>query len=1071
MDDGPLDMRSWHPPDSAAAMLDGFLDRLEAGAVRVGVRQRLNAHRLLAAVILRGAGPEDFAYVRDMFTSLLATSDDEQTTIAAAFERDCAQILDPRRLRVHTVAPVLPVPVPAPAPGAPPKSPGWFSRLDPYRVAGIVIIISASTVVGFMSMKPVLGPGTATITEPTMPTIPGGDNNSGTGGQTPVEGAWTARQLLEDLARRNPPVLPTLREIWRTGWPPREATGGRQFTLAEAVRRTGIDPDRPLEIRLSTVQDQLILAFGEFGLFPVPSGEAAEPGGDIDTMLSQALRAYASDAQRRAQLIQLSTRPRVGRIAAIRGAAANIGSDTNPFFVAIRRALAEAPIDETIDRALAVALSNQTLPTGAFADATWQPSPPAAAHVPPPWLRWWLAAIPLVIFAGWLWNWRRDRAEHYRRLFARKRPLDHSLVLKAPGDIISTRTDKPYVKGVAHGLGARQTVGMTDIDAPRTVARMAAKGGFFDPVPGRITATPAYLFFIETRSPLDLEARRLDLLRQRLAAAGLDTKRYFYTQTPVALYERFGGPPLPLEEVAARDDDRRLVIMGEGAGFVDPATLKPASWTRGLEVWHERAMLSSKPVASWGAEERAIARDLELSLGRATIEGLAALPELLGLDSEADKPAMRAYGFASGQDLKPLPLPLRSDPYRWLAPAPPETERDDWWPVLEYRLSLYLDQAGLDWLKALAVYPALTWELTLYLGRGLKDAGGIELYAEPRLAALTRLPWLREGRMPEWLRDAMIATLDPQLRKATVALIAGIVAPVKGADRTVEVLREQQRPWIGDLGQTPAEDRLFLDTFAEGAESAAIDLPEEMAGRLTPVRLELFRHALKVFAAALIFAAAAFWLTPDPADGILRSGGYLPVAALFLAAALGWSILNGWRGRIARALTAAIERLRPRAQPKLLEPPSEAPTTSLVDAEAPFIYVSYINEDRERAERLAADLRREGANLWLPHEHVTPASPEIYPSDRAAGILSILTSASRSAGFIINYHAGTDVGRSKPMTIVMLEPVEIEDTRLRSAVLDMTGSAYGGNIEYLARKLLSQTRAAESQAGQKQVAT
>ena len=111
--------------------------------------------------------------------------------------------------------------------------------------------------------------------------------------------------------------------------------------------------------------------------------------------------------------------------------------------------------------------------------------------------------------------------------------------------------------------------------------------------------------------------------------------------------------------------------MGEGTGFIEPATLKPEAWTHTLEVWQERAMLSSKPVGSWGAEERAIARDLDLSLGRATIEGLTALPELLGLDSEADRPAMRAYGFSGGLDLKPLPLPLRSDPYRWLASAPP----------------------------------------------------------------------------------------------------------------------------------------------------------------------------------------------------------------------------------------------------------------------------------------------------------------------------------------------------------------------------------------------------------------
>jgi hypothetical protein len=636
-------------------------------------------------------------------------------------------------------------------------------------------------------------------------------------------------------------------------------------------------------------------------------------------------------------------------------------------------------------------------------------------------------------------------------------------------------------------------------------------------VPGRVTATPAYLFFVEARSPLDLEGRRLDLLRQRLAAAGLDTKRYFYIQTPAVLYERIGGPPLPLEEVAARDDDRRLIVLGEGAGFINPATLNPEAWTRAVDVWSERAMLTSKPVGSWGPEERAIARDLGLSLGRATIEGLAALPELLGLDSEADRPAMRAYGFSGGQDLKPLPLPLRSDPYRWLASAPPAENRDDWWPALEYRLSLYLDSIGLDWLKALAVYPVFNWDLTLYIGRGLSDAAGREFYAEPRLAALTRLPWLREGRMPEWLRDAMIASLDPALRKRVIELIAGIVAPEKGADRTVEILREQNR-LASDLGRDPEEDALFLDPFMEGAESGGIELPQA-------VRREFQLRLLKPFVAALLLAAAAWWLTPDAASGVLRDGGYLPVAILFLTAGLGWLAVSGWPRKAGDAISAYLEKLQPPEAPEAVPQAPQKPQAAMANAEQPFIYVSYVPEDRERVTRLAVELRAQGVNLWLMHEHImlssaessfariwsiltealrqlwllatrrsseiptaarlkgifsilteawrklwlvlahaTSSSPEIPAADRAAGILSILTEASRQAGFLANYHAQRDVGSGRPTTIVMLEKVAIEDPSLMSEVLDMTGGAYGGNIDYLARKLNAQTRAAENPA-------
>ena len=194
-----------------------------------------------------------------------------------------------------------------------------------------------------------------------------------------------------------------------------------------------------------------------------------------------------------------------------------------------------------------------------------------------------------------------------------------------------------------------------------------------------------------------------------------------------------------------------------------------------------------------------------------------------------DRPAMRAYGFANGQDLKPLPLPLRSDPYRWLASALPAEDRDDWWPALEYRLSLYLDPAGLDWLKALAVYPVLNWELTLYLGRGLYDATGSEFYAEPRLAAqLRRLPQREPADGLQLRRDALLCVLDQLLlldeRLAHAVLADGFVAlvgdprdePIRFLTRGV-VLRHRGLHPACKLEQGSVDALEFLEDFGARA--------------------------------------------------------------------------------------------------------------------------------------------------------------------------------------------------------------------------------------------------------------
>jgi hypothetical protein len=59
-------------------------------------------------------------------------------------------------------------------------------------------------------------------------------------------------------------------------------------------------------------------------------------------------------------------------------------------------------------------------------------------------------------------------------------------------------------------------------------------------------------------------------------------------------------------------------------------------------------------------------------------------------------------------------------------------------------------------LSALAVYPELNFPLTLYLD---KELCGEATGREPRLLAVARLPWCRHGRMPEYLRRALVTGL------------------------------------------------------------------------------------------------------------------------------------------------------------------------------------------------------------------------------------------------------------------------------------------------------------------------
>jgi len=146
------------------------------------------------------------------------------------------------------------------------------------------------------------------------------------------------------------------------------------------------------------------------------------------------------------------------------------------------------------------------------------------------------------------------------------------------------------------------------------------------------------------------------------------------------------------------------------------------------------------------------------------------------------------------EGFSPNPNPVRrswtSRPLRWQNPLPPE-----WRTLLQLESELEgyftdkrgnFDHAAFWWLCACAIYPALRWNLTIYLGLKLtmpRSEGGGEssFYAEERALRLAALPWFREGFMPNWLRLRLIALLPKAVRAQVAGLLRDLLErAVKG---------------------------------------------------------------------------------------------------------------------------------------------------------------------------------------------------------------------------------------------------------------------------------------------------
>jgi WD40 repeat protein len=362
-----------------------------------------------------------------------------------------------------------------------------------------------------------------------------------------------------------------------------------------------------------------------------------------------------------------------------------------------------------------------------------------------------LALLPLFLAGPWLvWRVRRRQQLVLERRTTREEQATAGLSLPEP------RHELYRGAGFARTwveLRRRQRFGAGDLDADATVEASVRRLGFFTPVFRARLEVPVYLALIDRVGFRDQRALMVDLLLDRLKASGVDLDRYDFDRDPRRVALR-GAAEVhrDLEEMAGLYPNHHLTVFADGSGFADPVTGRLAPWVARLfGAWPRKALLTPVPVCHWGRRELDLAACgfIVLPANETGIERLA--------DTLRDEEGVVARPLGETWQ-PPYPDLLAARPGRFLERHPPgEKELSD----LCEELAFYLGPDGYRWLCSLAVYPELDGYLTLYLGLLLKRLDGRAVLEEATLMALTRLPWLRHGSMPDWLRLRLLQDLSP----------------------------------------------------------------------------------------------------------------------------------------------------------------------------------------------------------------------------------------------------------------------------------------------------------------------
>lgn len=413
------------------------------------------------------------------------------------------------------------------------------------------------------------------------------------------------------------------------------------------------------------------------------------------------------------------------------------------------------------------------------------------------------ALIPLLAVALFLLvRWIRRRMM-LRKLETSGTPQLHKVTFK--------REDAPMFvslpfRRAAQELRRHRQTSHHDLDVTATVNATIQKG-VFTPAYSARRAAPEYLLLVDRASVHDSQARLADELARRLDADKVYVDQFYFQEDARTLREpKPLSPVITLHELASRYPDHRLLVFSDAEGFFNPFTGEPGDWLEQFDYWERRILLTPESPAAWGYREFTLAEEYGFTLIPAKTEGLAALANLLNFDLSPGHDADNAPTF---------PELIARDSERWLDSREPKPE------VIERlcrQLKNYLGEDGWLWLAACAVYPQIKWEITLYLGgrlaqrygtgRGVQQAASLSelshkanrLPAETstswklvehtsdwntaggdwaeRVLRLVRLPWFRFGRMPDWMRDRLIADFTAEQDRSIRRIVTDLLSRV-----------------------------------------------------------------------------------------------------------------------------------------------------------------------------------------------------------------------------------------------------------------------------------------------------
>ena len=266
------------------------------------------------------------------------------------------------------------------------------------------------------------------------------------------------------------------------------------------------------------------------------------------------------------------------------------------------------------------------------------------------------------------------------------------------------------------------------------------------------TRPPEYLLLIDRHHGDNHRARLFDWMYQQFKAQEVIIERFFFDGDPRLCKNENHPNGIRLNALQYQYPNARLLILSQGNQMIKKRSGKLAPWIQSLEHWRQRAILSPKPIKEWGLRERQLLTSFEVL--PATAEGLSFLVDHFDKFTDRARPDQWRSELGDTQEH-----------------ALPINEKE----ALVPQLQAYFPSDLVKWIGACAVYPAIHWDLTLFLGDlvGRQTPQGTltekvtrgnpqnnTLLTTDNINLLNQLPWFVAGKIPMEARSQLVDWLE-----------------------------------------------------------------------------------------------------------------------------------------------------------------------------------------------------------------------------------------------------------------------------------------------------------------------